>query len=54
MSAYEDKREKDREARDEKCKAAARPLSERLMEEIKKAAGVKVKKSVRDGSHKIS
>lgn len=54
VNAYEEKRAKEREALDEKFKAAAGPLAERLIEEIKKAAGVKGKKTVHEGSHAIA
>lgn len=54
MGVYEEKQRKEREALDEQFKALAVPLADRLLQEIEKATGEKLKKSVQDGSHTIS
>jgi len=53
MGVYEDKQRKEREALDEKFKAQARPLADRLRKEIEQATGLKPKESVQDGSYAI-
>ena len=54
MGVYEDKQAKEREALDKQFIAEAGPLADRLLQEIEKAAGIKPKKSVQEGSHAIN
>lgn len=54
MGTYEEKRRKEREALDEKFKAQARPIADRLRQEIEKATDLKPKESTQEGSHAVS
>jgi len=54
MGVYEDKQAKEREALDKQFIAEAGPIAERLIIEIEKAAGIKPKKSIQEGSHTVS
>lgn len=53
MGDYEEKQRKEREALDEKFKAAAAPLAELLAERMEKVSGQKPNRSVHEGSHEI-